>query len=30
VLNMQGEVVSKVAVYSGGGPCADGWQGGVH
>ena len=30
VLNMQGEVVSDVAVYSGGGPCGDGWGGGVH
>jgi phytanoyl-CoA hydroxylase len=30
VLNMQGEVVSDIAVYSGGGPCGDGWQGGAH
>ncbi len=30
VLNMQGEVVSSVDVYVGGGPCGDGWQGAVH
>ncbi len=30
VLNMAGETVSNVAVYSGGGPCGDGWQGAVH
>lgn len=30
VLNMQGEIVSQVAVHSGGGPCGDGWMGGVH
>jgi ectoine hydroxylase-related dioxygenase (phytanoyl-CoA dioxygenase family) len=30
VLNMAGEVVSDVAVYSGGGPCGDGWQGALH
>jgi ectoine hydroxylase-related dioxygenase (phytanoyl-CoA dioxygenase family) len=30
VLNMQGQVVSNVEIYSGGGPCGDGWNGGVH
>ena len=30
VLNMQGEVVSHVAEYQGGGPCGDGWQGATH
>jgi len=30
VLNMQGEPVSNVAVYNGGGPCGDGWSGAVH
>jgi ectoine hydroxylase-related dioxygenase (phytanoyl-CoA dioxygenase family) len=30
LLNMQGEVVSNVDVFSGGGPCGDGWQGAVH
>jgi len=30
VLNMKGEVVSNVAVYAGGGPCGDGWEGAVH
>ena len=30
VLAMDGSVVSKVKVYQGGGPCGDGWQGGVH
>ena len=30
VLNMQGEVVSDVAVAGGGGPCGDGWHGAVH
>jgi ectoine hydroxylase-related dioxygenase (phytanoyl-CoA dioxygenase family) len=30
VLAMDGSVVSRVKVYQGGGPCGDGWQGGVH
>jgi len=30
VLNMAGEVVSDVAVYSGGGPCGEGWPGALH
>jgi phytanoyl-CoA hydroxylase len=30
VLAMDGSVVSNVKVYQGGGPCGDGWQGGVH
>jgi len=30
VLDMSGQVVSKVAVAPGGGPCGDGWGGGVH
>ena len=30
VLNMQGEVVSGVEVYAGGGPCGDGWMGAQH
>lgn len=30
VLNRHGETVSTVAVYSGGGPCGDGWAGAVH
>jgi ectoine hydroxylase-related dioxygenase (phytanoyl-CoA dioxygenase family) len=30
VLAMDGTVVSNVKVYEGGGPCGDGWQGGVH
>jgi phytanoyl-CoA hydroxylase len=30
VLNMRGETVSKVAMATGGGPCGDVWQGGVH
>ncbi|MEI9998669.1 MAG: phytanoyl-CoA dioxygenase family protein [Verrucomicrobiota bacterium] len=30
VLTMSGEVVSRVAVATGGGPCGDGWQGAVH
>jgi ectoine hydroxylase-related dioxygenase (phytanoyl-CoA dioxygenase family) len=30
VLNMAGEVVSRIAVTAGGGPCGDGWQGAVH
>ena len=30
VLAMNGEVVSKVQVASGGGPCGDGFSGGVH
>ena len=30
VLDMQGEVVSHVAEYQGGGPCGDGWTGAVH
>lgn len=30
VYNMKQEVVSDVAVATGGGPCGDGWQGAVH
>jgi phytanoyl-CoA hydroxylase len=30
VLAMDGSVVSNVEAYAGGGPCGDGWQGGVH
>jgi phytanoyl-CoA hydroxylase len=30
VVNMQGVVVSNVAIPEGGGPCSDGWQGAVH
>lgn len=30
ILNMQGEVVSSVEEYSGGGPCGDGWAGAAH
>ena len=30
VLAMDGSVVSRVQEYRGGGPCGDGWQGGVH
>ena len=30
VLAMDGTVVSNVKTYEGGGPCGDGWQGGVH
>ena len=30
VLNMAGEVVSNVEAKVGGGPCGDGWRGGVH
>ncbi len=30
VLNMRGEIVSNVAVYAGGGPCGDGWEGAQH
>ncbi len=30
ILNRDGEVVSRVAVASGGGPCDEGWTGGVH
>jgi len=30
VLNMQGEVVSNIAMHQGGGPCGDGWQGALH
>jgi ectoine hydroxylase-related dioxygenase (phytanoyl-CoA dioxygenase family) len=30
VLAMDGSVVSNVKVYEGGGPCGDGWKGGVH
>ena len=30
VLNMRGEVVSNVGAYAGGGPCGDGWDGGIH
>jgi phytanoyl-CoA hydroxylase len=30
VLDMSGNVVSHVEVYAGGGPCGDGWMGGVH
>jgi len=30
VLAMDGSVVSQIEVYRGGGPCGDGWQGGVH
>ncbi len=30
VLAMDGSVISNVRVYEGGGPCGDGWQGGVH
>ncbi len=30
VLAMDGSIVGDVKVYEGGGPCGDGWQGGVH
>jgi len=30
VVAMDGSVVSRVKLYDGGGPCGDGWQGGVH
>lgn len=30
ILNMQGETVSNVAVFQGGGPCGDGWRGATH
>jgi len=30
VFDMRGEIVSDIAVASGGGPCGDGWQGSVH
>lgn len=30
ILDMQGNVVSRVEVHSGGGPCGDGWSGAVH
>ena len=30
VLNMAGEVVSRVSIPVGGGPCGDGWMGAVH
>lgn len=30
LLNMQGEVVSDVAVHPGGGPCGDDWRGAAH
>jgi phytanoyl-CoA hydroxylase len=30
VLNMAGETVSDVAAATGGGPCGNGWDGGVH
>lgn len=30
ILNMQGEVVSSVDEYHGGGPCGDGWEGAAH
>lgn len=30
VLDMQGNVVSEVAVAAGGGPCGENWQGAVH
>lgn len=30
IVNRHGETVSDIAVYAGGGPCADGWQGAVH
>lgn len=30
VFDMHGEIVSDIAVASGGGPCGDGWQGAVH
>lgn len=30
VVNMRGEVVSRIQVNESGGPCADGWEGKVH
>lgn len=30
ILNMQGEVVSKVGVHAGGGPCGEDWRGATH
>lgn len=30
LINMQGEVVSRVEPVVGGGPCGDGWQGALH
>lgn len=30
IVTMEREVVSRVAVHAGGGPCGDGWQGAVH
>jgi ectoine hydroxylase-related dioxygenase (phytanoyl-CoA dioxygenase family) len=30
VLNMQGEVMSNIAIPAGGGPCGDGWLGATH